>query len=176
MARRNKIDALPLALKAELERMLLDKTHGGYLALEEWLAEQGYTIGKSSIHRHEQRLDAVMGRIRASAEAAVLLNRAAPDDADAQGAATIRMVQSSLFEAMMLIADADAQVDPAERIKLLSAAARAAADASRASIGQKKWEQEVRERLDAVERAASKTGRTLDAETLKIIRDGLYGG
>lgn len=176
MARRNKIDALPLALKAELERMLLDKTHGGYLALEEWLAEQGYTIGKSSIHRHEQRLDAVMGRIRASAEAAIVLNRAAPDEADAQGAATIRMVQSSLFEAMMHIAEADAVVDPAERIKLLSSAARAAADASRASIGQKKWEQEVRERLDAVERAASKQGKRLDAETLKIIRDGLYGG
>ena len=176
MARRNKVDTLPLTLKTELERMLLDKTHGGYAALSEWLAAQGYEISKSSVYRHEQRLDAVMGRIRASAEAAVLLNRAAPDDADAQGAATIRMVQSSLFEAMMHIAEADAQTDPAERIKLLSSAARAAADASRASIGQKKWEQEVRERLDAVERAADKQGKRLDAETLKIIRDGLYGG
>ena len=30
--------------------------------------------------------------------------------------------------------------------------------------------------LDAIEREAGKAGRTLDAETLKAVREGLYGG
>jgi hypothetical protein len=45
-----------------------------------------------------------------------------------------------------------------------------------ASIGQKKWAEEVKTKLDAIEREAGKAGRTLDAETLKAVREGLYGG
>ena len=37
MARRPKIDALPAGLKTQLERLLLDKTHGGYVLLSAWL-------------------------------------------------------------------------------------------------------------------------------------------
>jgi hypothetical protein len=177
MARRNKIDALPLPLKADLERLLADRSHGGYEALSAWLDGKGYTVGKSSIHRHDQgRIQPVMERIKASAEAARLIVSDNPDAADEHSAAVIRMVQSQLFEAMMDAANAGEIDDPAERIKVLASAARAIAEASRASIGQKKWEQEVRERLDSVERAASKQGKRLDADTLKIIRDGLYGG
>ncbi|WP_259302619.1 DUF3486 family protein [Thermomonas sp. S9] len=59
---------------------------------------------------------------------------------------------------------------------MLSLAARAIAEASRASIGQKKWADEVRLRLDEVERVAQKSGKRLDAETFKTIREWLYGG
>jgi hypothetical protein len=175
MPRRSKVDGLPATLKAELERLLLDKTHGGYVLLSEWLKEQGYEISHAAVHRYDQRLHAVMGRIRAAAEAAVLLNRAAPDDADEQGAATIRMVQASLFEALTRIADAQDSDDAGARIKLLSAAARAVADASRASIGQKRFAEEVKSKLDAAERAATRAGRSLDAGTLATIREALYG-
>jgi hypothetical protein len=51
-----------------------------------------------------------------------------------------------------------------------------AAEASRASIGQKRWAEEVRAKLDAVERAAAREGKTLDAATLEAIKRGLYGG
>lgn len=176
MARRSKIDGLPAGLKAQLERLLLDKTHGGYEALAAWLSEQGYQIGKSSLHRHDQRLHAAMGRIRAAAEAAVILNRAAPDEADEQSAATIRLVQASLFEAMTGLAEATEEDDLEKRIKLLSAAARAVAEASRASITQKRWQDEVRAKLDEIERAAGRAGKTLDAETLRVVKEGLYGG
>jgi hypothetical protein len=50
------------------------------------------------------------------------------------------------------------------------------AEASRASIGQKRWAEEVKVKLDAIEREAGKAGRTLDAETLRAVREGLYGG
>jgi len=175
MPRRQKIDALPTALKHELESVLAGKAHGGYAALEAWLLEQGYAIGKSSVHRYDQRLQAVMARIRASTDAARLIVQASPDEADEHSAAVLRMVQSSLFEAITRVTEAQ-DADPADQVKVLSQAARAIAEASRASIGQKRWADEVRERLDALERSATKQGQRLDADTLRVIREGLYGG
>lgn len=175
MPRRSKVDGLPPALKTALERLLLDRSHRGYHALAAWLREQGYEISHASVHRYDQRLQRVMERIRASTEAARLIAAAAPDEQDEHSAAVLRMVQSALFSAMTQVAEAD-DAAPAERVKLLAHAARAVAEASRASIGQKRWAEEVRAKLDEVERAAVRAGKRLDAETLKTIREGLYGG
>lgn len=176
MARRSKVDHLPPELKAELERLLADRSHGGYEALSAWLAEQGYTISKSSLHRYDQRVQAVMSRIKASTEAARLLAQAAPDEADEHSAAVLRMVQSALFDAMARVTEAAEEADPERQVKVLAAAARAIAEASRASIGQKRWADEVRAKLEEVERVAQKAGRQLDAETLRLVKEGLYGG
>ena len=175
MPRKAKVHALPSALKAQLERMLLDRTHGGYEALSDWLAEQGYQISKSSVHRFDTRLQATMARIKASTEAARLIVQNFQDLADEHSAAVIRMVQSQLFDALLKVGEAEAEADPAERIKLLSQAARAIAEASRASITQKRWQEEARARLDEIERAAGQAGKTLDAETLRVVREGMYG-
>lgn len=176
MARRPKIDALPADLKTQLERLLLDKAHGGYMALSAWLKEQGFEISHAAVHRYDQRLQNVMSRIKASTEAARLIAQAAPDEADEHSAAVLRMVQSSLFEAMTRVTEAD-DADPADQVKLLSQAARAIADASRASIGQKKWADEVKQKLDALEAVSGHQGeKRLDAETLKVVREALYGG
>ncbi len=165
---------LPPALRQELEKLLADQTHGGYAALSAWLAGQGYQIGRSSLHRYDQRLQRSMAAIRASTEAARVIAQAHPDDADEHSAAVIRLVQSALFDAMLAVREAE-DADPAEQVKLLSQAARAIAEASRASIGQKRWAEEVRARLAAVEKAAAREGRTLDAATLEVIKRGLYG-
>lgn len=176
MARRSKVDGLPPALKAELERLLADRAHGGYEALAAWLKEQGFEISKSSLHRYDQRVQAVMLRIKASTEAARLIAQASPDEADEHSAAVLRMVQSALFDALSRVTEAAEEADPAEQVKVLAQAARAIAEASRASIGQKKWADEVRAKIDEVERVARNAGKTLDAETLRTIREGLYGG
>lgn len=176
MGRRSKVEGLPPALRAELERLLLDKTHGGYEALARWLRDQGYDLSKSAVHRYDARLQRVMADIRATAEAARMLAQVSPDEADEHSAAVIRLVQSQLFEAMLRVREAETEADPAAQVKLLSQAARAVAEASRASIGQKRWADEVRGKLDEIERVAQKSGKRLDAETLKAIREGLYGG
>jgi hypothetical protein len=175
MPRRPKVTGLPQSVRAELERLLADQAHGGYEALARWLAEQGYQISKSALHRYDQRIQRSMAAIRASTEAARLIAQASPDDADEHSAAVIRMVQSALFDAMLAVREAE-DADPAEQVKLLTHAARAVAEASRASIGQKKWAEEVRQKLDAVEKAAARDGKRLDAATLAAIREGLYGG
>jgi len=166
---------LPPHLKAELERLLIDKAHGGYVALSKWLAEQGYYICKSSLHKYDERLQAALERVKASAEAARLIAQQMPDEADEHSAAAIRIVQSHLFAALLKIG-ATQDADPVEQVKLLSQAARAIAEASRASITQKRWQDEVRAKLDEIERAAGRAGKTLDAETLRVVREGLYGG
>ena len=175
MPRRTKVDMLPPRLKAELERLLIDKTHGGYLALSKWLAEKGYYICAGSLNKYDMRLQAMMERVRASTEAARLIMQNFPDLADEHSAAAIRMVQSQLFDALIKIREAEANADPAERIKLLSQAARAIAEASRASITQKRWQDEVKAKLDEIERSASRDGKTLDPETLRMVREALYG-
>jgi hypothetical protein len=175
MPRRPKVETMPPEVRAWLERVLIDRTHPGYMALAEELRARGYEISHSAIHRYDQRLQRVMARIRASTEAARLIAQASPDESDEHSAAVLRMVQSALFEAMTSVAEAEG-ADPERQVKLLSSAARAVAEASRASIGQKKWAEEVRARLDAVERTAAREGKTLDAATLQAIKQGLYGG
>lgn len=175
MGRKSKVDGLPPELKAQLERLLADGNHEGYAALAEWLKSLGYAISKSSVHRYGQRVQAVMNRIKASTEAARLLAQSAPDEADEHSAAVLRIVQSALFDALTRVAEASEETDPAEQVKVLSQAARAIAEASRASIGQKRWADEVRARIEEVERVAQKAGKRLDAATLEEIKRGLYG-
>ena len=175
MPRRTKLDRLPAALRAELERLLAERSHEGYVALAAWLGEQGYPMSHSAVWRADQRLQRTLDSIRASTEAARAIAQASPDQADEHSAAVIRLVQSQLFEALLSLREADGAA-PADQVKLLAQAARAVADASRASIGNKRWQDEVRARLDAVERSAAGEGKRLDAGTLARIRDALYGG
>ncbi len=170
-----KINALPAEVRAWLEKTLAERSHDGYKALEAALREKGFDISYTSVWRADQRIQRTMAAIRASTEAARLIAQASPDEADEHSAAVIRLVQSALFDAMLRVREAE-DADPAEQVKLLSQAARAVADASRASITQKKWADEVRHKLDALERESETGKRTLDADTLKAVKEALYGG
>lgn len=169
MPPRDKISQLPPELRATIDRMLIDAGFSGYDMLEHMILEaHGVSIGKSSLHRYGQKLERRLSAIRASTEAARAIAEAAPDDADHRSAAVISLVQSSLFDAMLALEEADDEADPAERVKLLANAARAIAEASRASQGQKKWEAEIRAKAvdaasQAAEQAARKAGLSGDA-------------
>lgn len=173
MPRRPKTDTLPADVRAWLEQTLADRSHPGYVALAGLLRDKGYDLSATAIWRADQKIQRTLAAIRASTEAARLITQASPDEADEHSAAVIRIVQSALFDAMLRVREAE-DADPAEQVKLLSQAARAVADASRASISQKKWADEVRGKLDALEREAGP--RRLDADTLKAVKEALYGG
>jgi len=164
MPRRHKVDTLPQHIKAELERMLIDRTHAGYKALSAWLGERGFYIGKSSIHRYDTKLQEMMGRIRASTEAARMLAQQMPDDADEHSAAVLRLVQSELFDALLNICESDAEIDPAERIRTLAQAVRAIAESIRASIERQRWQGKAK---------AEEDGQHVRAD-MTMIR-GIYG-
>lgn len=171
MPPRDKISQLPPELRSTIDRMLIDAGFAGYEMLERMILEaHDVSIGKSSLHRYGQKLERRLSAIRASTEAARAIAEAAPDDADHRSAAVISLVQSSLFDAMLALEEADAESDPAERVKLLANAARAIAEASRASQGQKKWEAEIRAKAAAAAtavavREASRAGLSGDAIT-----------
>lgn len=156
MARRSSIDGLPEEVRRWLQRALTESNFGGYKALEEMLREQGYLISKSAIHRYGQQLERRMAAIKASTEAARMLTEGAADDQDARSEAVIALVQTELFESIVNLQEAgDEELDPADRIGLLSKAAKNIATLARASVNQKKFrleeqariEREARERL-----------------------------
>jgi len=166
---------MPPAVRAWLDKVLIDGSHPGYVALSKLCEEKGVAISHSALHRHDKRLQRTMAAVKASAEAARLIVQSEPDHADEHSAAVIRMVQSALFDAMLRVREAE-DADPAEQVKLLSQAARAVAEASRASIAQKRWQDEVAVKLTALEKSQGKGGKRLDADTLKAVREALYGG
>ncbi|OBS10798.1 DUF3486 family protein [Acidihalobacter prosperus] len=180
MPRRNALESLSPQTRAAIDRELIAAGFGGYAELAERLAEEhGIETNKSSLHRYGSKLQRRLAAIKASTEAARAIAEAAPDDADHRSAAVISLVQSDLFEALLSLQEADGEdVDPAERVKLLSRAARAIAQTGRASVSQKKWEAEVRTK--AAEEAASKASKVaknagVSEETIKLIREQIMG-
>ena len=169
MPPKSKISQLPPELRAEIDALLIARGFAGYEQLErDILDAHGIELGKSTLHRYGQKLEQKLSAIRASTEAARLIAEAAPDDTDQRSAAVISLVQSELFQAMVDLQEAEQEEDPGERIKLLSGAARAIAEASRASLGQKKYAAEIqaaakREAADAAEKVARRGGLSPDA-------------
>ena len=178
MARKSSIDGLPEDVRKWLEHALMEDNFTGYQLIVDLLRESGHTISKSGLHRFGQKLERRMGAIKASTEAAKLIIDGSPDDQDARSEAVIAMVQTELFETILNLQEAtDADVDPAERLKLLSAAAKNIATMTRASVVLKKHKLEVRERVEAaaaaVDKIAIKGG--LSAATVEEIRRQILG-
>lgn len=175
MGRASSITALPEDVRRWLERALTERGFSGYEELEALLRDKGYTVGKSSIHRHGQKLERHMARIKAANDAAQLIAEAAGDQSDNRSAAVLAMIQEQTFGVMLNLAEAEESDDPGERLKLMSTAARGMADLTRASIALKKHQRETAERIKAMEDDARTGKRTLDAETLRIVREEIYG-
>ena len=178
MARRSSIDGLPEDVRRWLERALAENNFSGYVALEDMLRERGYSISKSAIHRYGQKIERRFAAIKASTEAARLLTEGASDDQDARSEAVIALVQTELFESIINLQEAgDEDIDPADRIGLLSAAAKNIATLARASVNQKKFRLEVQARAEAaaanVEKIAKKGG--LSAESVEQLRREILG-
>lgn len=177
----SKVDRLPLETRDWLNRELIARGFGGYSELAQALADMGYEISRSAVHRHGQALERKLAAIKASTEAARLIAEAAPDDEDARSAAVISMVQTEMFDVLLALQDAqdeDADIDAAERVKLLARAAKSIAELSRASVNQKKWAADVRAKVEAkfaALEAEASGNKTLDPATLARIRSEIYG-
>lgn len=175
MPPRDKISQLPAEIRSQIDQILIASGFGGYEELEQTiLDEHGVKVGKSTLHRYGQKLERRIAAIKASTEAAQAIAEAAPDDADQRSAAVISLVQSEMFDVLLDLQEAeDEALDPAERVKLLSRAARAIAQIGRASVGQKKWEAEIRAQVmqaaaDTAAQTASKAG--VSDDTVEAIR------
>lgn len=178
MPPRGKIESLPEDVRRWLERALTENGFSGYRELEALLQEKGYFIGRNTINRYGQKLERRMAAIKASTEAARMIADAAPDDADNRSAAVISLVQTELFDTILEMQEVgEEKMDSATRVGILSKAAKNIATLTRASVGLKKYQTEVRTRAELaasnVEKIARKGG--LSAEAAAQIRSEILG-
>lgn len=152
MGRKSTVSRLPLEIKGYIEAMLAT----GGQTLDELIADlrerfpgeahAGDLPSRSAIGRYGLKLERRLSAIRASTEAAKMIQAHAGDNQDARSEALTALVQTELFEAILALQDADdPDLDPGERVGMLSAAAKNIATLTRSSVNLKKFQAEVEE-------------------------------
>lgn len=150
MGRKSSVDRMTPEVKAYIQAMLAT----GGQTLDELIADlqerfpveasNGDLPSRSALHRYGSKLDRRLNAIRASTEAARLIRQHAGDDEDARSEALVAMVQTELFDAILLLQEADdPEADPGERVTLLSKAAKNIATLTRSSINLKQFQAKV---------------------------------
>lgn len=177
MARQSKIDTLPAEVKDWLDSALSEGNFSGYQLLSGELKTRGYDISHAAVHRYGQKIEKRMAAIRAATEAAQMLAKNTPDQSDELSASVIRMAQSELFEVMVDLQEADAESDPAKRVKLLSRAAVAISNLARAKVTHRKWQDEARDRIEKAAASAEKIAKKggLSAQSVEQLRREILG-
>jgi exonuclease VII large subunit len=150
MGRKSSIDRLPPEVKRHIEGRLAD----GRMTLDELIADlhehfpsaaaEGELPSRTAVHRYGQKLERRLAAIRASTEAAKIIQAQAGDDKDARSEALTALIQTELFEAILDMQEStDEEVDSAERVGVLSTAAKNIATLTRSSVNLKKFQAEV---------------------------------
>jgi uncharacterized protein DUF3486 len=187
MGRKSTISRLPDEVKAHISARLAE----GRMTLDELIADlqahfpNAEAIGglpsRSAIGRYGQKLERRLAAIRASTEAAKIIRAQAGDDEDARSEALTALIQTELFEAILEIQEsAGEDIDPAERVGMLSTAAKNIATLTRSSVNLKKFQAEAEE--NARRKLLEEQAKKLDAlgnkggvtdETKRAIREAL---
>lgn len=146
MARRSAVSSLPTDLRRALDERLVSSSFGDYSALAQWLADQGYAISRSALHRYGQALEGEYSEAMADARALLALTRAAGDLGEAgseiaSGAATI--LQTDIVRTALEIRREN---DPAKRAALLTKLTRAQADVGRMTVSVERHRAEIEAR------------------------------
>lgn len=178
MAPRSSIEKLPEEVRRWLERALTENGFSGYVELETLLKEKGFVISKSAIHRYGQKIERRFKAIKQSTEAARIIAEGAEDKDDKRSEALMGMLQSSLFEALVEIEDAQSEeMSPMEKFQALSFAGKNIASLIQASTKLKTYQAEVKQRAEQaakdVEKVVKKGG--LSDEVADEIRRKILG-
>ena len=152
MGRKSTVERLDPEIKAYIQAMLAS----GSMTLNELItdlkarypaaAQAGDLPSRSAVGRYGQKLERRLAAIRASTEAAKLIQAQTGDDKDARSEALTALVQTELFEAILDVQEADAEdIDQEARVGLLSKAAKNIATLTRSSINLKQFQAQVEE-------------------------------
>lgn len=181
MGRKSSLDVLPQEVRRWLERALTERNFTGYAELEELLKDKGFVITRSSLQRFGYKMEQQLARVRAATEAARLMAREAEDDSDDRSGGLMALIQTEMIDIFMRLKAVEGD-DPKEnekRTKLLAIASKNIATLTRASVSLKKFQLDVRDKLDAkmdeLERQAKGGDGRLSLETLKLVREQIYG-
>ena len=184
MGRKSTISRLPEEVKSYITGELAQ----GRCTLDELIAdlrqrfpshqEAGELPSRAAVHRYGQKLERRLSAIRASTEAAKIIRAQAGDNEDARSEALTALIQTELFEAILnLQENDDPDMDPADRVGMLSTAAKNIATLTRSSVALKQFQAKVMERVQSaaenVEKIAKKGG--LSAESAAELRREILG-
>jgi len=156
MPPRSNIVQLPDDLRAELNARLVANGFSDYSGLEEWLNEElekrdlEFRIYRSVIHRHGQKFEEKLEKMRMATEQARAISEGSQDDEGTMNDALIRMVQTLTFNVMYELGEEGKDIDPAVLHKIGVMIARI----TRASVKQKEWMLEIRDKLNASKQSA----------------------
>lgn len=188
MGRKSTISRLPPEVKAFIEGKLAE----GRSTLDELIAAlherfpshqaAGDLPSRAAVHRYGQKLERRLSAIRASTEAAKIIQAQTGDNKDARSEALTALIQTELFEAILnLQENDDPDMDPGDRVGMLSTAAKNIATLTRSSVNLKQFQakveeetrrkvlEEQRDRLDAL----GKTG-AIAPEVLAAVIKAAY--
>ena len=150
MGRKSSISRLDPEIKAYItarlaeDRQTLDELIADLRTMYPAAADAGALPSRAAVGRYRVKLDARLSAIRASTEAAKIIRAEVGDREDARSEALIGMIQSEMFESIMNVQEASSDdVDPTERMEMLSKAAKHIATLSRASIALKRFQAET---------------------------------
>ena len=161
-----KIRQLPDEIRDELDRRLIAGAFGGYTELAAWLAEQGFEVGRSTVHRYGKALKKRIDTIRAASEQTRALIEASPDGGLAMADASIRLVHKRMFDLLLA----------SQRMELgeIAGLARALAATARAGISVRtELRKAMREAADRADQVARQDGVAPD--TVARIRAAIEG-
>ncbi len=173
MPQRSAVTQLPEEIREELNQRLVTSCFSDYQGLAEWLAEQGYEISRSAVHRYGQQFEERLAQIKVATEQAKAIASVVGDEEGAMNDALIRLVQERAFDVLIRLQDED----PEEFSKIFPKMGVMVARLSRASVQQKKWQAEARKKAEkALATIEKKTAKnSLDPETMRIIKEEIYG-
>ena len=188
MGRKSTISRLPQDVKSYIEGRLADGRH----TLNELIADlharfpaqqqAGDLPSRAAVHRYGQKLERRLSAIRASTEAAKIIQAQAGDNSDARSEALTALIQTELFEAILdLQENDDPDMDPGERVGMLSTAAKNIATLTRSSVNLKQFQAKVEEATRATVLAEQRAkldelGKTgaVDADVLARVIKAAY--
>ena len=141
-------------------------------------AQAGDLPSRAAVHRYGQKLERRLSAIRASTEAAKIIQAQTGDNTDARSEALTALIQTELFEAILNLQEADdPDMDIGERVGMLSSAAKNIATLTRSSVNLKQFQSKVRDATRAAASAVEKTVKKagLSDETVAEIKARILG-
>ena len=180
MAKRGIIATLPEDVRRAFELKLAENGFGNYTELTEWLNAQGYEISRAAVHRYGQKVQRRFESIKASTEAARLIAEGAADEGDTRSEALMAKQQTELYDALVAIGDIpDSELNAVDRFGMMSEAAKKIATLTSASTRLKQFQAALKDKMARkfaeLEAESAKQDSGLDPETLKRIRQEVYG-
>ncbi len=167
------VTILPKDLRAELNKRLIDNSFSDYRGLEEWLRAKGYQISRGSLQRYGSDFEDRLAAISRATQQAKSIVEASPDRQGSMNSALMSLIQTRLIDVL----GGSAAIDDVT----LARFAQAVAHLGKATVQQKRWEEDMRARLENEKRAASgkidEIGRQhgLSAEAEQAIRAAILG-